>query len=539
MMFRSTTHIYDLIYEAAGKDYAAESAEVDAAIKARNPGASSLLDVACGTGAHLAKLVDSYDVSGVDLDPGMLAQAERRLPPDTPLVQADMRNFSLGRQFDAVICLFSSIGYMASTDDLRDAIRNMAEHLHAGGVLILDGWVRPDAWRPSNSVHIDVAEGDELSVVRVARSERNGPTTHLEMHHLVASPGQGGAPHRPSRSDTLRAIRVRGGAHRRRAYLRGRPGPHRRPRSLHRYQVVVRDIENTGICLLSTRQALRSECLSPPALGACRPVAVERKVGEHSTVPGQTCAIKVGEWSAPVRMFCVRKRAYQRRLDDAPVTHDERRRLIRDPGCDGQPKLELFGYRRCHRLLGGDELAVPDVGAFPLPLIVVGEPASDVPGADVEDLVNGKAHGHGCLRRPGCGTYCHEGEGSHLAANDPGSSDTFLRQFGSSTSRLTFLGKGVPTHLQVAHAGFWPTEPVPTGPRLGRRARSSGTVAREGREWLLRIHLPLPSAGKRGAESPRMPDRWPAPGSIALEHPSVRGSGEDQPGRCRSATISQ
>jgi len=187
-MFRSTAHLYDLIYEASGKDYAAEAAELDTLIQARNPGAGSLLDVACGTGAHLARLMDTYDVAGVDLDPGMLAQAHRRLPPGVPLVESDMRSFSMGRRFDAVACLFSSIGYMPSVDDLGRAIQNMADHLAPCGVLVLDGWVRPDAWRPSGSVHVQVAEGDGLSVVRVARSERSGRTTHLEMHHLVASP---------------------------------------------------------------------------------------------------------------------------------------------------------------------------------------------------------------------------------------------------------------------------------------------------------------------------------------------------------------
>jgi SAM-dependent methyltransferase len=187
-MFRSTAHLYDLIYGASGKDYAAEATELDALVQTRKPGAGSLLDVACGTGAHLAHLMGAYEAAGVDRDPGMLAEARKRLPKDVPLVEADMRTFSLGRRFDAVVCLFSSIGYMASTDDLRAAIRNMADHLHPGGVLILDGWVRPDAWRPSGSVHVDVAEGDGLTVVRVVRSEHSGRTTHLEMHHLVASP---------------------------------------------------------------------------------------------------------------------------------------------------------------------------------------------------------------------------------------------------------------------------------------------------------------------------------------------------------------
>ncbi len=46
---------------------------------------------------------------------------------------------------DAVVCLFSSIGYMGSTDELDRAITTMTRHLDRGGCLIVDGWVRPDA----------------------------------------------------------------------------------------------------------------------------------------------------------------------------------------------------------------------------------------------------------------------------------------------------------------------------------------------------------------------------------------------------------
>ena len=151
-MFRQSAYVYDLIYEAMGKDYAAEAAVVDALVRERNPGSRTLLDVACGTGGHLRHLRDAYDVMGVDLDPSMLGEARRHLP-DAPLVEADMRSFDLGVRFDAVICLFSSIGYMASTAELEAAIEAMARHLHDGGVLIVDGWVRPDAWRGGGSTH--------------------------------------------------------------------------------------------------------------------------------------------------------------------------------------------------------------------------------------------------------------------------------------------------------------------------------------------------------------------------------------------------
>jgi dTDP-3-amino-3,4,6-trideoxy-alpha-D-glucopyranose N,N-dimethyltransferase len=117
----------------------------------------------------------------------MLEQARQHLL-GVPLVQADMRTLQLGSAFDAVICLFSSIGYMRTTAELDAAVVAMARHLNPGGVLVVDGWVRPDAWRDGGSTHAEVAIGEGVKVARVTRSERDGSTTRLEMHHLVATP---------------------------------------------------------------------------------------------------------------------------------------------------------------------------------------------------------------------------------------------------------------------------------------------------------------------------------------------------------------
>jgi SAM-dependent methyltransferase len=185
-MFRQTAHVYDLIYEASGKDYAAESSAIHELVQARNRGARTLLDVACGTGGHLRHLRHWYTVMGVDLDPDMLEEARVHLP-GVPLVEADMRTLDLDARFDAVTCLFSSIGYMAGTDELGDATRAMARHLHPGGVLVVDGWVRPVTWRDGDPPHLEVAADDEVTVARVSRTTREGNTTRLEMHHLIAT----------------------------------------------------------------------------------------------------------------------------------------------------------------------------------------------------------------------------------------------------------------------------------------------------------------------------------------------------------------
>ena len=142
--------------------------------------------MACGTGGHLRHLQHHYEVTGVDLDPNMLREARTHLP-DIPLVEGDMRAFRLGTRFDAVICLFSSIGCMSDTEELTSAITAMANHLNPGGVLIVDGWVRPGAWRPGGSTSVEVASSEEMKVARVVHSRRDGSATHLEMHHLVAT----------------------------------------------------------------------------------------------------------------------------------------------------------------------------------------------------------------------------------------------------------------------------------------------------------------------------------------------------------------
>lgn len=186
-MFRNTAHLYDLVYEFGGKDYDAESTTLTRQIDERVPGAESLLDVGCGTGGHLVHLSERFDVVGVDLDESMLDEARRRLP-NTELIEGDMRSFDLGRQFDAMVCLFSSIGYLPDRSALGEAITRMSRHLSPGGLLIVDGWVRPDAWKKEVSVHALSGQKDDVAIARVGRSQRRGNKTVLELHHLVATP---------------------------------------------------------------------------------------------------------------------------------------------------------------------------------------------------------------------------------------------------------------------------------------------------------------------------------------------------------------
>ena len=54
-MFSATAHLYDALYGPM-KDYGAEARLVADLIRAENPDARTVLDVACGTAAHAVHL---------------------------------------------------------------------------------------------------------------------------------------------------------------------------------------------------------------------------------------------------------------------------------------------------------------------------------------------------------------------------------------------------------------------------------------------------------------------------------------------------
>lgn len=178
-------HAYDLTYRLRGKDYAAEAAHIARVVRDRRPGAVALLDVACGTGEHLAHLRASFPtVAGLDGSPAMLDVARAKLP-GVALRRGDMRDFDLGRRFDAVTCLFSAIGYLASAAELRAAAAAMARHLVPGGVLVVEPLWRPDQFLDGH-VSAQVLEHDGQTLSRVSHSTRTGRTARMEIHYLVA-----------------------------------------------------------------------------------------------------------------------------------------------------------------------------------------------------------------------------------------------------------------------------------------------------------------------------------------------------------------
>ena len=176
-MFTETADLYDLVYSF--KDYPAEVARLRGMV-GREGG--TLLDVACGTGHHLALLAEHYRVEGVDLDPAMVELSRAR---GVPAAVGDLLTLDLGRRFDVVTCLFSSIGYVP---DLARAVERLAAHAAPGGVVVVEPWLAPEQIRRGH-VGLLTAEADDLKVARMTAVHVDGRECLLEFQYLIGRAG--------------------------------------------------------------------------------------------------------------------------------------------------------------------------------------------------------------------------------------------------------------------------------------------------------------------------------------------------------------
>jgi SAM-dependent methyltransferase len=185
-MFSESAELYDLVYSSF-KDYRAESEKIAALIRRVAPDAHSVLDVGCGTGSHAKILADEFgfEVDGLDLQEDLLEIARSKSPRGRFSV-GDMTSFDLGRSYDVVLCLFSSIGYARTTEGVTASLRCFRDHLRPGGCVLVEPWFQPDQWRPGRLDAKTVTNGD-VTVVRMSHADARGRLSVVTFDYLVGT----------------------------------------------------------------------------------------------------------------------------------------------------------------------------------------------------------------------------------------------------------------------------------------------------------------------------------------------------------------
>jgi len=184
--YSAAADCYDLLYQE--KRYDEEAALVATLIKTRVPHATTLLDVACGTGRHARHFaVDhGFTVAGIDLEPRLVARARTRLA-GARFSCGDMRDFDLGTTYDAVVCLFGSIGYAETLDGLRRTVAAMTRHLADGGAVVVEPWFEPGAIQ-DGFVVCHTGAGDGTRVCRMSRTTIDDRVSTLQFEYLIGTP---------------------------------------------------------------------------------------------------------------------------------------------------------------------------------------------------------------------------------------------------------------------------------------------------------------------------------------------------------------
>lgn len=132
------------LYSGSGTDFyerlvGPDRAEIREVLALARAAAGPVLDVAAGSGRLTIPLVRAgKQVTAIDISDDMLAHLRRALPDDSGLecVVADMRDFTLERQYELVVLGATSITLLDRSDRSR-LYASVRRHLVPGGVFAL------------------------------------------------------------------------------------------------------------------------------------------------------------------------------------------------------------------------------------------------------------------------------------------------------------------------------------------------------------------------------------------------------------------
>lgn len=96
------------------------------------------LDLCCGCGSLLQRAAShGFTCFGLDISMSQLRHA-REKAPSAQLVCGDIRSFPLSKEFNVVTCIFDSINYVLSTDEITAVFENVYADLTSDGLFLFD-----------------------------------------------------------------------------------------------------------------------------------------------------------------------------------------------------------------------------------------------------------------------------------------------------------------------------------------------------------------------------------------------------------------
>lgn len=138
--FQRFAEIYDRVM--ANVPYERWYAFIEAIWEKHRTRPRRVLELACGTGNMTLLLARrGYEMVALDSSLSMLEKARGKAARQglkVLFIHADMRDFRLDVPVDAVICVFDSINYLTTAEDLLSAFRSVNKSLKSSGLFVFD-----------------------------------------------------------------------------------------------------------------------------------------------------------------------------------------------------------------------------------------------------------------------------------------------------------------------------------------------------------------------------------------------------------------
>jgi SAM-dependent methyltransferase len=143
---------------------------------------TSVLDLGCGSGKHLAEFKSTAKKVGVDRSESMLAEAVNRKIPNSSFIANDICAVNVEMRFDLVYSLFHVLSYQITEQDLILFFRSIAQHLEKDGAAVVDFWHRTPWDRDPPITRITRRKSNSAEVIRISEPKCNLLTGVVEIH---------------------------------------------------------------------------------------------------------------------------------------------------------------------------------------------------------------------------------------------------------------------------------------------------------------------------------------------------------------------
>ena len=182
--YQAIAVIYDKLM--AHVEYDRWSEFIAAVLRRESTGDPQVLELACGTGTMAQKLADyGLKVTGYDRSSSMTEIAKaRRKHPGLSFDTFSFQDFPLDKNYNAVICLYDSINYLMTLDEVVTFMQRVKSVLNPGGVFLFDICTRFNSYSNFRGF---VDEG-EISGFYYFRFSNYNPKTHIHINDFLLYP---------------------------------------------------------------------------------------------------------------------------------------------------------------------------------------------------------------------------------------------------------------------------------------------------------------------------------------------------------------